>query len=513
MGKEAFIELAEIFQDNMVLQRNKPLKLWGTAKKKQSLSVMLDGTEIFRGEIAAGRFELSLPPQEAAENRTLSITNREGETVRLRNIDIGEVWIAGGQSNMEFPLLCDRDAERVIQNASDTHLRYYEVGKYAFEGEKEEKLKDDHRWNHWRKFIPEECTHFSAVGTYYAMQLRARLQVPVAIVGCCWGGTSAAAWMKEDILRKDDRLQVYTTAYDQAVSGQNMEKYLRMDRKNRAFLGKEKNTIGAEKTMKNEVTAPLKFPMKQLVKLMLKNQKTGPHDANRPGGLYQTMLSKIIGFPVKGVIWYQGEADEKYASLYDRLFTEMIRCWREDWREELPLLFVQLAPWGEWMAQDGRNFPQIRSRQQYVEDHVKGTYMVSIMDEGSQYDIHPKVKEPVGNRLALLALDEIYGIKQKYCRAPRITKAERTEKGIILSFDYAEGGLKSEGSIDALFSVVQNGKELPVFARITGSQVELGCRELTKEKATVAFAYRPFLKVNLFNQGGLPARPYSPQEV
>ena len=511
--KSSFIELAEIFQDNMTLQRDKTIKIWGVSRKKQRIFVLLDDVQIYEGELSEGKFEINLPSQEAAENQMMNIRNYKGEEIVIHNVDIGEVWIAGGQSNMEFPLLCDRDGERVIASANDKHLRYYEVGKYAFEGEREEKLKDDHRWNHWREFIPEKCTHFSAVGTYFAMQLREKLQVPVAVIGCCWGGTSASAWLKEELLRTDKELQVYTNAYDQAVAKMNLEKYIKSDYKKRIFMGQEKNTVGAEITMKNEVTAPLKFPMKQLVKIMLRNQKTGPHDCNRPGGLYQTMLTKIIGYTVKGVIWYQGESDEHQAALYSHLFTKMISCWRQEWNDTLPFLFVQVAPWESWMSQNGKNYPEIRAQQQYVEDHVEGTHMVSIMDIGSRFDIHPKVKEPVGNRLALLALELIYGLTQKYCQAPRISRVEREGKNIVIYFEHAEDGLVAEGNIENLFTITQKGKSIPAAVTVTGNHILLTCNDLSEEKAMIAFAYQPFLTMSLFNHGGLAARPSAPQEI
>lgn len=512
IGKR-FIELAEIFQDNMLLQRNKPIRVWGTANREQHLTVLMNDAPVWDGEIPAGAFEVALPPQAAAEDLTMALRNSEGEELVIRHVDIGEVWIAGGQSNMEFALLCERNGESVIANANDEHLRYYEVGKYVFEGEREENLKDGRRWNNWRRFIPEECTHFSAVAAYYAMALREKLGVPVGIIGCCWGGTSASAWMDEKLLREDDQLRVYTDTYDQAVAKLDLEKYIKSDYKYRSFMGAEKNVTGSEVTMKKEVTAPLKFPMRQIAKLLQRTLKPGPHSENRPGGLYQTMLSKIAGYTAKGVIWYQGENDEHHADMYAHLFTKLIACWRSDWKDDLPFLFVQLAPWDEWMASDGRNFPELRAQQQYVEDHEAGAYMASIMDVGSQYDIHPKVKKPVGDRLALLAMEEIYGVKQAYAHPPRISRLERSGNTITAAFDYAEDGLTAEGAIDGLFSVMQNGKTIPVSAQVSANTVVLACPELAEGKASVSFAYQPFLVMNLFNKGGLPARPMEPTDV
>lgn len=513
MSSSKFVELAEIFQDRMILQRGKPVKVWGTSAKAQTLTVLLDGEKICEVEVSAGEFVLMLPAQEAAEDRTLTISNGEGESVALRNVDFGEVWIAGGQSNMEFALLTERNGDAVIAAADDAHFRYYEVGKYAFEGEREEHLKVDHRWNHWRRFVTDECTHFSAVATYYAMELRKELQVPVGIIGCCWGGTTASTWMDEKLVREDPELKVYTDTYDKDTANLNLEKYIKSDRKNRAFMGSEKNTVGAEQVMKNEVTAPMKFPMRQIMQIMIRMQKLGPHSENRPGGLYQTMVKKIGGYSAKGVIWYQGESDDHHPDLYARLFAKMIGCWRGLWQDELPFLFVQLAPWEEWNSMTGVNYPKVRDQQQYVEDHVPGTHMVSIMDAGSRYDIHPKDKTPVGHRLCLMALEEVYGMPQAYAHAPRIAKAQRSGNLITLTFRYAEGGLRADGDISGLFAVTQNGKAIAVSAAVNGEQVILTCSGLQEGKAEVSFAYVPYLKMNLFNQGGLPARPLAPTEV
>lgn len=515
MGKQKFIELAEIFQSGMILQRDKPIRIWGTSDASQDITVLIGDTTVFQGEIREGDFEISLPKQNAAENQTVAFRNENGDELTLTNIDIGEVWIAGGQSNMEFPLLCERDGDRMIASANDTHFRYYEVGKYAFEGEREENLKDGSRWNNWRTFTPTECTHFSAVATYFALRMRNELRVPVGIVGCAWGGTSASAWIAEDLLRSDSDLHIYTDDYDRATAGQNPEKYLKRDRKNRAFMGNPKNVAGSDMTMKKEVTAPLKFPMKQIAGILVKNQKKnmGPHCENRPGGLYQSMLKKIIGFSARGILFYQGEMDEHHAPLYAKLFTKLIHTWREEWDDDLPFVFVQLAPWGEWMAQDGRNFPELREQQQRVDDQVEGAYLASIMDVGSQYDIHPKIKKPVGERLALLALDEVYGMKQPYAHAPRIAKIVREGNVIRIFFDYAEDGLLSNGNIDSLFMVKQGGKSVPFSSEISGNEVVLRCEGLAQEKAKVAFAYQPYLVMNLKNKGGLPARPSAPIEV
>ena len=434
-AKNNFMGLAEIFQDGMVLQRRKPIAFFGESENAQHIRASINGKQVFEGDISEGKYHFTIVQQEAAEDVSIVFQNAEGAKFTLDNVDIGEVWVAGGQSNMEFPLLCERNGEAEIDASNDTHLRYYEVGKYAFEGERAEKLKDDSRWNNWRRFVPEECTHFSAVATYFAKKLRKELNVPVGIVSCCWGGTIITAWMDDAILRAEDDVKDCVLSYERMMEGMDLDAYYKRDREIRAFMGTEESTIGSEMMMKNEVTEPMRISPEELKKLMSMSQTTGPNDKNRPAGLYLNMLSKITGFSTRGVIWYQGESDDFRAPLYGKLFTKLIECWRRDWKEELPFVFVQVAPWQEWMGQNGQNYPELRAQQQAVEDCVPGTYMASIMDAGSQYDIHPKVKGPVGERLALLALAEIYHIELAYAHAPRIAKVFREGQIIRISFD------------------------------------------------------------------------------
>ncbi len=507
-----WIQLAEVFQDGMLLQRRKPILIWGEARQTESVQVLWNGMEIYRGDIPAGQFRISLPALEAFENGKLTIENASGESFTIRNVDIGEVWIAGGQSNMEFALSYDRDADAVIAAANDEHLRYYEVGKFAFAGEREENIKyGAHRWFHWRKFTPEECTHFSAVATYFARELRKELQVPVGILGCNWGGTSASAWMEDALLRQDEVLRVYTDAYDAAVAKLNLEKYIQADRKSRTFMGSEKSVVDSDGVMKKEVKKPVSIFLRPVFKLLLAQQaSTGPHDPNRPGGLYQVMLRQIAGYTASGVIWYQGESDEHHAPLYARLQEAMIRCWRRDWQEELPFLMVQLAPWEEWNTMTGVNYPILREQQQIVEDTVAGVHMASIMDIGSRFDIHPKEKAPVGHRLALLALEHVYQLPQPHSHSPRMVSVTRSGKEISVKFDQV---LEDMGSCAPLFCLKQQGKRVPCSANVEGNMVRLSCPKLAAGEAELAFAYEPFLVMPLFNQGGLPARPFAPQMI
>jgi sialate O-acetylesterase len=179
------LQLAHIFQDGMMLQRNKPFQIWGQSDCDQKIAVTLNGTYLAEFEVGTGNFSIQLPQQSTLFNATLSITDNS-DTFVFQNVDFGEVWIAGGQSNMEFPLLHDVHGQDEIALADDEHMRLFNVSKYSFEGEKAEGLKDDSGWDRWINLQSETAPLFSAVGYYFAKKLRKHYKVPVAIIGCNW---------------------------------------------------------------------------------------------------------------------------------------------------------------------------------------------------------------------------------------------------------------------------------------------------------------------------------------
>lgn len=511
------IRLAEVFQEGMVLQRRKEIRIWGSCEGEQYLKVYLN--DEFMGKIdirqmkqgPAGKlFAFTLPPQEAMEDGRLRILGASGKELVIEHVDIGEVWIAGGQSNMEFLLQYDREGEQVNAQAADPHLRYFEVGKYAFDGEKEEGLKDGSYWDRWLQFTPREAGWFSAVGAYFALQLRRKLKVPVGIISCNWGGTSASAWLDERVLRRDPLLRVYTDAYDKAVKNQDPERYREKNFNMRFKANGEARAARNEEMMRKEAVKGPGPLMKAGARIFSLLTVTGPHDEHRPGGLYRCMLQKIAGYSCQGVIWYQGESDDIYADRYDKLFAAMIQCWRRDWQEDLPFLFVQLAPFEAWAGCSGKAYALLRQQQQKVEDEVARTWMASIMDVGSRYDIHPKEKRQVGERLAGLALNKIYGFPGN-SQAPRLMNAERKGQRIVLQFQYAPEGLEARGEIASLFQVVQNQKKLICTAGIEGDYVILESEALLEEAPVeISFAYCPYCRMTLYHRNGLPARPFAP---
>ena len=507
------IQLAEIFQDGMVLQRRKKVSVWGTSSLAQQIKVRWNDEVLLETEIGEGEFKISLPEMEAAFQGELHLSGSCGDHVVLKNVDIGEVWIAGGQSNMEFTLQCDKDGEQAIEGAADEHFRYYEVGRYSFEGEAEEGLKDASHWDRWLPFQKEYAPWFSAVSVYFAKKLRIELKIPVAVIGCNWGGTPAVSWIAEEELSGDSELRGLAEEYNRTVQSLDMEKYLVQDLKKRKHASSPEVTSKVDLLMKEECLKAPGFFTKLIGKWYAKFQGAGPQDEKRPGGLFQTMVSRIAGYDCRGVIWYQGEADADHPFLYKKLFEGVIRSWRKAWEKELPFLFVQLAPFEAWQGCSGENFPVLRQQQQEAEDEIKDCWMASIMDVGSRFDIHPKEKQPVGERLALLALGKMYG-QDKLCEAPRISAIEKQEGIIRVEFKDAGDGLMLKGELDGLFTVTSEERVIGCGVEIEENCVYLRSPELTEDKKVVVeFAYMPYCQMTLYGSTGLPARPSAPVEI
>lgn len=202
------MRLARIFGDYMVLQRQRPILIRGSSGSEADIDVKLNGKLLCSRKIPAGEFSFLLPPQEAMEDAVLDIG-----PVRLSHVDIGEVWVAGGQSNMEFMLQYTSGSETEIAAANDGHLRCYTVGQYSFAGEREEGYKAWNPWDRWLPYTSGHAAEMTAVGVHFARELR-RSGIPVGIVSCNWGGTSAAAWTDRAYLLAHPELKGYVEDFD-----------------------------------------------------------------------------------------------------------------------------------------------------------------------------------------------------------------------------------------------------------------------------------------------------------
>lgn len=504
------ISLAKIFENGMTLQRQEPIRIWGSTDCPQKVTVFLNGKELVKNVEIEGDFSLTLPAQEATTDAVLTLSGTE-DRLELTNVDIGEVWIAGGQSNMEFLLRYDVEAKEQIKSANDPHLRFYDVGEYTFPGEKEETHKDNSEgWDRWMSFQPDTAEYFSAVGLYFAKQIRQVYDVPVAIVGCNWGGTTASTWTAESYLEADPALKVYLEEYRDATKDLDMDQYIRKHSEALAFLDSKGMTEVMRAVMYGKLSLLDRIKAIPLLPRIAMGMPYGPRNQNAPGCLYRNMVSQIAGYSCRGVIWYQGETDDQKADLYDKLFSTMIRCWRDAWNKELPFLFVQLAPFGNWLSVTGKKYPIVRQKQELVSKTVPGAYMASIMDVGDKKDIHPKAKRPVGERLALLARNKVYG-EDLLSDAPEYESMEQTDGSLALRFANAGTGLSIKGKALQALELTVDGKKLKDYeASAQGDTVSIRSPKIHKGSAVkIAFAWTDYCEVNLYNSAGLSAKPFT----
>lgn len=491
------IQMSAIFQDGMVLQRNRPVCIWGTAAGCETVSVKLAGYAAYAEVAHDGAWKAYLPPMKAATGLELVVTGGE-ETVCLGDVAVGEVWLASGQSNMEFLLRYDAHAQEAVQT-DRPDIRCFEVPKISYPGEEND--FDYSSVGCWRKAVGEECLYFTAVGFYFANRLYERFKVPVGIINCTWGGTSAACFTAREYLTGP--LARLLEQAEKANEGLNYDTALEEYKVIQRRINETPSKMGIVNTAPIYVDEEARRSMEQTRRYHL-----APFSAFRPCGLYATMLCTIAPYTVSGVLWYQGESDTDNADIYDELIGAMIRCWRDLWGEELPFFMVQLAPF-EYMV-EALDFVPIRASQERICKQQEKVWLVCAMDAGMRYDIHPKDKRPIGERLALQVLSKQYGVVLE-ADSPKAGMAWREGSVVSILFTDCGDGLFCEGSPETL-ELVADGLPVTSFdAKIDRYKMTITSEmfsEAPSGRIEIRFCQKPYCIDNLYNSAGLPAFPF-----
>lgn len=494
------MKTAMIFSDKMVLQREKDIPVWGTASPGTVVTVEFDGKSVEAVTGTDGNWKAVLPPHEAGTGYQLRVNDGE-EQRAFQDVCVGEVWLAGGQSNMEYLLGFEKHIDQVLAGEMNPMIRFFDYPEVSYEGQ----LEDYNYRNEgfWRGCTKEDLPYFSAVGYYFAENLQKSLGVPVGILGCNWGGTPACAWMDTKYLTGNDG-EVWVREYEDAVRDLDVESYQKAFRANPGNDRTDQlhNPFGIQVV---KIGLTREQQLKLLGSMPEMPDPNGPWYERRPGGLYETMLKKVHPYAVRGVIWYQGESDDPHPEEYATVFSQMIRCWRDLWQEEFPFLFVQLAPFREWLACSGTAYPRVRASQERVSKTVPNTWMASIGDAGMEWDIHPKDKLPAGERLALLARGHVYG-ENILCDAPELLSAEKSNGCIAISFSHGEGLHIAGNVLHAMVGVNSAGESLEITAGEIrdGRLILRDCGDIT----ALRFAWTDYYEVNLYNAAGIPAKPF-----
>ncbi len=420
------IQLPLMFSDHMMLQVEKPVRVFGTGDPGKIIRIcLLNANGQIETETCSacgedGQFLVVLPAPEAGIDRKMIISSDE-ETVEISDVAVGEVWLAGGQSNMEYLMHTDAEKEQEIRRISSftteerRKIRFFGYPEISFEGM--EKLVDLSSFGKWRCLSEADLPYFSAVGYYFQMKLRTEKDVPVGILACNWGGTRACCWVPEETIRKAGA-EVWIDEYRDGL-----QKIKDLSAVQEAYMKSPMNVL-SDPSKSSPMNDAILFP--GLSKAMQERAAAMTADADametymaltpmhpwRPCGLYEHMLKKVAPYTVRGVIWYQGCSDESHADHYADLMHALILKWREDFQDpSLPFYQVQLAPFGSWLGNSGDNYPAVRNAQEKVSDLTSDTWLASIGDAGMMYDIHPKHKRKPGERLGLLALRHTYGLE------------------------------------------------------------------------------------------------------
>ena len=486
----------------MVLQRRKPIRIWGTGVAGSSVTATLGDDTATAVVDPDGSWSLTLPERGAERNAILALTDVTS-TVTLTDVSIGEVWIAGGQSNMEFHLQFDAGRDEVLAGPMNPDLRFFDVPEVSYAGQEDE--YDYSRFGFWRRCSPHDLRYVSAVGYYFAAELHDALGVPIGIVGCNWGGTPASAWTDPRKLQSSAGA-VWIEDYEAGL---------------RQFDPDQEAELFRSHPM-NDRTDPFADPV--LYRMMRRGFTreeeedflgtvhdrilftVGIHHPNRPGGLFTTMVQQIASYAARGVIWYQGESDAPHADVYAHVLTTLIESWREAWRDpELTFLITQLAPFDANLFGNGDLFPTLRMQQADVAKTIPSVWMASSSDVGLKRDIHPKQKKPIGTRLALLARGHVYG-EDVLCDAPEIDRAEHTDDGISIRFQHADGLHLDEHPLPLTVHDEAGLEILPNSIRVGPELLELVGD--FPARVVISFATGGYYNVGLRNAAGIPALPF-----
>ena len=496
------LEAASLFTDGAVLCREKEIRIFGKAEDGRTVEALLtgaDGAVLARGVADArdGRFVIFLPPVKAQTGCTLVLSSGE-ERQTAENIAIGDVYLAGGQSNMEMEL---RNAAGGVEQAEDDPLlRFFNVPKKAVAGEEQRAALRETRW---RPVNRETSGINSAVATIFGARMRRKHpEIPVGIIGCYWGGTSVTCWMDEETLRSLTEGVRYLAEYAEACGGKNMETYLEEEAAaQRAMADWERKADAYRATHPGaddrEIT--------RACGLYPWNPPAGPGSPFRPAGLAETMLKEISPVTLTAVIYYQGEEDTWKTEKYDQLMTAMIRWWREIFRNpELPFLFVQLPMWIQYDGEDTFTWARTRLSQAAVRDSVRNTGMICLLDEGEYGNIHPLNKRPVGERLAELAGKMLYGEGEESPRA-----AERWIVGPVMTVRMTAPVCTRDGAAPKLLEIAgEDGMFVPAEGEISDGMLRIYSEKIPRP-VSARYAWTDWSKeANLTGESGLPAEPF-----
>lgn len=506
-----------LFTDNMVLQQGTKIIVWGKADPKENVTVDLsrrvgnEGTAAGAGMDADenGNWKVVLPAQKSGTEYVLTIKGTN--TVTFKNVAVGEVWICSGQSNMEWSINAGETPDKVKAASKNPMVRLFTVQKRTAPAP----ITDQNDLKHFTKWVecgPDTVGGFSAVAYHFGQYLQKHLPegTPVGLIHTSWGGTPAEAWTSLEALEAVPELAYYAANAKKTFASveDGRKNYDRAKAKEAYDAAVEKYKAAMEKH--KEAVAKAKEEGKPAPKAPTAPQFAGPPNVgpNVPSSLYNAMIHPLLPFAVKGAIWYQGESNAGKAFEYRSLFQTMILDWRAKWKSELPFMLVQLAPFMAIKPEPMDSaWAELREAQYLATVKLPKVGMAVITDVGDEKDIHPRPKQPVGERLAIAALAIEYGQKHDPI-GPTLKEVLIEEDKVVLKFEHLGGGLVCKGEKLTGFTIAGKDQKFHnANAEIVGDTVVVTCPDVPKPVA-VRFGWANYPVVNLWSKAGLPAGPF-----
>jgi len=479
-----------LFGDNAVLQQGRRVPVWGTASEGEKVTVAFGGQKV---EVVAkdGKWMAWLEPMRASSTpQTMTISGSNSLT--MTNILVGEVWLCGGQSNMErkFPQLVSNDPsqlppvnlEQETAAADHPEIRHITIPQITSSNPLSTISTN------WVICSPQTVTNFTAVGYFFARDLQKEIKVPIGLINSSWGGSIAAAWSRHASMETNPALTPILSDYAKDVASYS-ERLAKYQADESRIQSRYTNAV-AEAKAKGQRPPNPPHPPGDPVK-----------NVNSPSYMFNAMINPLIPYAIRGVIWYQGETDRLKADQYQKTFPALISDWRNLWGEgDFPFLYVQIAP----CKMIG---PEIREAQLLTLKRTTNTAMTVITDWGHPNNMHPIHKEPVGHRLSLAARALAYGQSIEFS-GPIYKEAMINGNSITIRFDHAGHELVAKGSPLKGFLIAGADKVfVPAQAEIRGETVVVSSPQVTNPVA-VRYGWDSVPDVNLFNDAGLPASPF-----
>lgn len=465
------LQMPELFTDNMVLQYGRPLKVQGKANAAEKVTVSIDKQKHSAVAGSDGKWAVELQPLKAGGPYTLTVSaGKQKQT--YNNVLAGEVWLCSGQSNMEFYLNWSTTAKQDVPQATNNNIRFYDMkARWRTDAvEWDASVLDSlnhlqyYKDTRWTVSSPETAGNFSAVAYYFGKKLQDSLQVPVGLICNAIGGSPTEAWVDRNTLEYQ---------FPAILRNWKQNDFIQDWVRGRAALNVKKS---ADKLQRH------------------------PYE---PCYLYESGIRPLEQFPIKGIIWYQGESNAHNREAHEKLFRLLVESWRKNWGDpDLPFYFVQLS------SMDRPSWTWFRDSQRRLMAEIANTGMAVSSDKGDSLDVHPKQKKEVGERLAAWALDKTYGYKTIVPSGPLYKSVCFDGGAAYLSFDYAEGMTTSDGKPVRTFEVAGDDELFyPAQATIEKDKIKVWSDKV-KEPKIVRYGWQPFTRANLVNGAGLPASTF-----